>query len=106
MQFHAHIEPLTAVIRIFKENSIPWQDAYEFAATVVYSNDGKTAELKGVSTGGTSLASMRAVVGEAFWVRGVDTVKWQRRRRDGSIKRVYMDTRSLKFRREPRYPSV
>lgn len=99
MQYEATIEPISSCLRVFKRGASFGADPYEFSATVVYHQDGKVAELKGVRTGGdVSFVAMRRAICTAFYIQGVDYVFWERRSKTEK-KRVFMDTRTGNLKR-------
>jgi hypothetical protein len=89
-EYVADIEPVAGILRVFKRGMVPGVDEYEFAATVVYSEDGKTAELMGVTSRDGSFVAVRQAVFKALWIRGVSTLIWNRRK-DGKKRLVRID---------------
>lgn len=80
MSYVAHIEPLVAILRVFREGDTPGIDEYEWSATVSYSSDGKIAEIKGVtSRGGAGFSQTRKLLCKILKEQGVDILRWERR---------------------------
>lgn len=99
-EFFADIEPLVGVLRVFHRGDKAGRDPYEFSATVVYHDDGKTVELKGVKTNDpVQFVRLRDAIFKAFWVRGVNTLIWDRRASDGQVRRIKIHLDSY-FRRK------
>lgn len=99
------IEPVSAVLRVFLPGKQPGRDPYALAGTSVYSDDGKTVELKGITSredDSTDFLAMRRQIARAFYLQGVDVLKWERRRSDGRVKVVYLDTKTARPSRRER----
>lgn len=77
MSYSIHLEPVVDLLRIFKL-PLEYGDEFEFVATVVYSDGGKTAEIKGVKSKNFPLISVREILWAEFAKKGVETVKFQR----------------------------
>ena len=92
MRFQAEVEPVAGVLRVFDRNMVPGVDPYIFSATVVYSENGKTVELKGVTSTTVPFIRLRGIVCYAMFIRGVNTIKWTRKK-DGKNHTVIMDTK-------------
>jgi len=92
------VEPLVACLRVFKKGTIPGVDPYDLAATLVYSNDGKTVELKGVTSNGqASFQKFRLLLFQYLNDNGVKFMKWERRKNNGTKKIVIIDTKTFKL---------
>ena len=80
MRYQAVIEPISACIRIFEDASVPGKDPYIWSATVVYHNDGKAVEFKGVTTNGkVPFSAMRKDVLGYLDSLGIEEIMWTRR---------------------------
>ena len=89
----ADIEPSVGILRVFKKGKVPGEDEYEFAATVVYSEDGKTVELKGVTSRDGSFVAFRLAIFKLLQLKGVKTLIWSRRK-NGKKRIVRIDVDS------------
>lgn len=86
----ADIEPVAGILRVFKQGTVPGVDEYEFAATVVYSEDGKTVELMGVTSRDGSFVAVRHAIFKLLQTQGVKTLIWNRRK-NGKKRLVRID---------------
>lgn len=99
MEYIAHIEPVAACLRVFKNGKVFGEDEYEFSCTVVYHSNGKIVELKGIrSSGGIPFSAMRTAICRAFFLQGVDHLFWERRKSMGK-KRIFVNTKTMKIER-------
>jgi hypothetical protein len=93
-EIFADIEPVAGVLRVFERGSVPGVDPYIFSATVVYHDNGKTVEFKGVTSDGTSFVKLRHAIFKALWISGVDKVIWDRVK-NGQRRRIIIDLHSF-----------
>ena len=90
-EFVADLEPVCSILRVFARGTVPGVDEYVASCTACYSNDGKTVELKGITSDGTSFTRFRTAILRQFYINGVNTVLWERRKSDGSKRQVRVD---------------
>jgi len=83
----ATLESCVDILRVFRDDAIPYVDQYEFSATVIYSDMGKTAYIKGMTSNLRSIVAMRSAIRQAFQEKGVSLVCWDRSTKQG-FKRV------------------
>ncbi len=95
--FVGDIEPVSAILRVFSRGAVPGVDEYEFSCTVIYRDDGKTAELKGITSRGLNILHYRHAVFKSLYLQGVNTVIWDRRK-DDKTRKITVDLHSY-FRR-------
>lgn len=89
MSYVAKIEPLTACLRVYREEESSNGSPYIMAATVSYASDGTTAMIKGVtSTPGHSFTMLRSAITKALKLQGVEEVVYIRHRPGKSARTV------------------
>lgn len=111
MEFIVDVQPMAACMRVLFRWQTPRQDPYIVAASVLYLDE-HTVELMGVTEPKTpdsmpdgvdashlSFISMRSAVCRAFYLRGVDTIRWHRMRPGKEPKIVVMDTKKYAMKK-------
>jgi len=100
MTFIATIEPVAGCIRVFAPEDRPGKGPYIFSAPVVYSNLGKTAEVRGATKRkrpgkpDPSMQKLVAAIKAELIATGVTLVWWERKLKDGT-------TRMMEFKLVP-----
>lgn len=98
--FFANIEPVAGVLRVFQDGMIPGVDPYEFAATVVYHDDGESIELKGITSKSNNFLRMREAICKVLYDNNIKKLIWDRHLSNGQIRRIEFEVEAYMKRRD------